>query len=109
MQKTLTLYDTTIGKKAVVAVTGFVFYGFVIVHMLGNLQLFLGPEAFNGYGAMLKANPAILSGARSVLAISLVLHVVTSLSLVSQSAGARSVGYRSRQYKATTPAALSMR
>jgi len=109
MQKTLTLYDTTIGKKAVVAVTGLVFYGFVIVHMLGNLQLFLGPEVFNGYAETLKSNAAILWGARSVLLVSLALHVVTSLSLVSHSAGARSVGYRTRQYKATTPAALSMR
>ena len=62
MQKTLTLYDTTIGKKAVVAVTGAVLYGFVIGHMLGNLQVFLGPATFNAYAAALKGNPPLLWG-----------------------------------------------
>jgi succinate dehydrogenase / fumarate reductase cytochrome b subunit len=48
MQKTLSLYDTTIGKKAIVAVTGLVLYGFVIVHMLGNLQVFPDPSRSAG-------------------------------------------------------------
>ena len=90
MQKTLTLYDTTIGKKAVVAVTGAVLYGFVIGHMLGNLQVFLGPATFNAYAAALKGNPPLLWGVRVTLLVSLTLHVVTTLSLVARSAGTRS-------------------
>jgi succinate dehydrogenase / fumarate reductase cytochrome b subunit len=109
MQKTLGLYDTTIGKKAVVAVSGIVLYGFVIVHMLGNLQIFLGPEQFNGYAAALKAMPAVLWGARLVLLAALLLHVVTSLSLVANSAAARPVGYRQLRHKRATPQSLTMK
>ncbi|MBK6514260.1 MAG: succinate dehydrogenase cytochrome b subunit [Polyangiaceae bacterium] len=109
MQKTLSLYDTTIGKKAIVAVTGLVLYGFVIVHMLGNLQVFLGPEKFNAYAATLKGTPPLLWGARVVLLVSVILHVATSLTLVTETASARPVGYRARRYRTTTPAALTMR
>jgi succinate dehydrogenase / fumarate reductase, cytochrome b subunit len=109
MEKTLGFIDTTIGKKLVVAVTGFILYGFVIIHMLGNLQVFLGPEVFNGYAATLKSNAAILWGARSVLLGSIVLHVVFTLSLVSRSAGARPVGYRAKQVVASNYAAMTMR
>lgn len=109
MQKTLSLYDTTLGKKAIVAVTGLVLYGFVVVHMLGNLQIFLGPEKFNAYAATLKGTPALLWGARLTLLVSVILHVAVSLTLVASSAAARPVGYRSRRYRTTTPAAMTMR
>ncbi len=109
MQKTLSLYDTTIGKKAIAAVTGVVLYGFVIGHMLGNLQLFLGRETFNAYAAALKGNPPLLWGVRSVLLVSIVLHVATTLSLVARSAAARSIGYRQKQHATTNYAAMTMR
>lgn len=109
MQKTLSLYDTSIGKKAIVAVTGIVLYGFVIVHMLGNLQVFLGPEKFNHYAETLKGTPPLLWGTRLVLVVSAILHVVTSLSLVSTSAAARPVGYRLKQNAATNYGAITMR
>ncbi len=109
MQKTLSLYDTTIGRKAIAAATGVVLYGFVIVHMLGNLQIFLGRETFNAYAATLKGNAALLWGARSVLLVSVVLHIATTISLVMRSAGARPVGYRQKQHAATNYAAMTMR
>ncbi|MFO0550117.1 MAG: succinate dehydrogenase cytochrome b subunit [Polyangiaceae bacterium] len=109
MQKTLSLYDTTIGKKAVVAITGVVLYGFVIVHMLGNLQVFLGPARYNAYAASLKAMPALVWGMRIIMLSSAILHVTTSLSLVARSAAARPVGYRVRHHAATNSAALTMR
>ena len=54
MEKTLPFYDTTIGRKALLAITGVILYGFVIVHMLGNLQVFLGPEKFNAYAKQVR-------------------------------------------------------
>ena len=42
MQRFTALYQTTLGKKAVVAVSGLVLYGFVVGHMLGNLKVFTG-------------------------------------------------------------------
>lgn len=109
MQKTLTLFDTTIGKKVIVALTGIVLYGFVIVHMLGNLQVFLGREKFNAYAMTLKSMPALLWGARLTLIVAVVLHIVTSLSLVAKTSDARQVGYRARHYKTTSYGALTMK
>jgi succinate dehydrogenase / fumarate reductase cytochrome b subunit len=109
MQKTLRLFDTTVGKKAIVAATGVVLYGFVVVHMLGNLQIFLGRDAFNAYAAAVKSIPAVLWGARLTLLASVVLHVAMSLSLVVSSAAARPVGYRVRRYQTTSAAALTMK
>jgi succinate dehydrogenase / fumarate reductase cytochrome b subunit len=109
MDKALTLYDTTIGKKAILAVTGLVLYGFVIVHMLGNLQVFLGPEKLNAYAAALKGTPALLWGVRGLLSVSLAAHVFTSMSLVFQSAAARPVGYRAKHNVATNYSAMTMK
>lgn len=92
---TLTFYDTAIGKKAVMAVTGFVLFGFVIVHMLGNLQLYLGPQAINDYAFKLKHTPLLLWGARTLLSVSVVVHIIASTSLYLERARARPKGYRS--------------
>jgi succinate dehydrogenase / fumarate reductase cytochrome b subunit len=106
----LTLFDATIGKKAVVAVTGVVLFGFVIVHMLGNLQVFLGPEAMNGYAETLRQLPFhLLWVARVVLLVSVVLHIVFSIQLVLASSQARPVAYRSKHSVATSYAARTMK
>jgi succinate dehydrogenase / fumarate reductase, cytochrome b subunit len=105
----LTLFDATIGKKAVVAVTGVVLFGFVIVHMLGNLQVFLGPEAINSYAEKLKSIPLVLWGARSLLLASVVLHIVFSIWLVLEANQARPVAYRTKHSIATSYAARTMK
>ena len=51
---TLTLWRSTIGKKAVMAVTGLVMVLFLLVHMLGNLKIFFGPNDFDAYAAWLR-------------------------------------------------------
>jgi succinate dehydrogenase / fumarate reductase cytochrome b subunit len=109
MDKTLTLYESTIGKKAVLAVTGLVLFGFVIGHMLGNLQVFLGPEKLNHYAASLKGMPALLWAVRALLLVSVVAHAVVSMTLVTKTSGARSVGYRTKHELATNYSALTMK
>lgn len=109
MERTLTLGDTSIGKKVLVALTGIVLFGFVLVHMLGNLQVFLGPEALNAYAASLRKLGPLLWVARLVLLISVLVHIVLSLDLVRQAAVARPVGYRLKQSAATTYAARTMK
>ena len=44
------IFESSLGKKYIMAVTGFVLFLFVLGHMAGNLQVFLGPEAINRYG-----------------------------------------------------------
>jgi succinate dehydrogenase cytochrome b subunit len=108
-QKALTLFDTTVGKKAALAVSGVILFGFVIGHMLGNLQVLLGPEVFNAYGAGIKNNAILLWGTRSVLLISLIVHTVIVLELYGKSIAARPVAYKVKKNIATTYAGLMMK
>lgn len=107
--KALALYQTTIGKKAVMAVTGVVLYGFVIAHMLGNLQVYLGPEVFNEYAATLKANAPLLWGARFTLLVCVVAHIVAATQLVVRTSSARPVGYKRTKRLSTGVSALTMK
>ena len=86
-------YDSTIGKKAVMAVTGLILFGFLVLHMLGNLQVFLGPEAMNRYAESLHANPTLLWAARFILLVSVFLHIWASIELAMLKKEARPVGY----------------
>src|SRR5438105_8750821 len=74
-------YESTIGKKAIMAVTGLVLFGFLIAHMLGNLQIFLGSAVMNHYAETLHGNPALLWTVRTILLISVVLHIWSSVQL----------------------------
>ena len=75
------------------AVTGLVLFGFLIAHMLGNLQVFLGREVMNHYAETLHANAALLWGARFVLGISVILHAWAAIQLTAVKAAARPVAY----------------
>jgi succinate dehydrogenase / fumarate reductase cytochrome b subunit len=107
--KALGLTDTSVGKKALLAVSGVILFGFVIVHMLGNLQVFLGPEVYNHYAETVKGNAALLWGARSVLLVALVTHVALVIQLYRRSLTARPIGYRVKKNIATTYAAATMK
>lgn len=109
MQKAVTLLDTSIGQKAALAVSGLVLFGFVIAHMVGNLQVFLGPEVFNAYGANLKGMPLLLWGARTVLGVSLLVHVAMMVQLYTRSMKARPQGYRKVKQRKASYASLTMR
>jgi len=89
-------YDSTIGKKAVMAVSGLILFGFLIAHMLGNLQFFLGKPIMNHYAETLHANPPLLWTVRIVLLISVILHIWSSVDLALLKRQARPVGYVKR-------------
>jgi succinate dehydrogenase / fumarate reductase cytochrome b subunit len=108
MKKALTLYDTTIGKKAAMAVTGLILFGFVIGHMLGNLQVYLGAEQLNGYAEKLHSLGPLLWVVRGVLAVAFLVHLQAAVQLTMRSRAARPIGYRQTQSIATTYAAKTM-
>ncbi|RKY19650.1 MAG: succinate:quinone oxidoreductase [Planctomycetota bacterium] len=84
---------SSLGRKMIVAVTGLMLLGFVIAHMLGNLQLFLGPEALNAYAAKLQSlGPGLWAMRLGLLGI-FVLHVATALKLAAESQAARPQAY----------------
>lgn len=99
---------TTIGAKALMAVTGLILFGFVVGHLLGNLQFFAGAEKINAYAQFLKSTPALLWGTRVVLALALIVHVTAALKLRARSSAARPVPYAKYQTARTTYAAKAM-
>ena len=109
IQKSLTVGDTTVGKKALLAVSGAILFGFVIQHMVGNLQVFLGPEAFNSYAATMKSLGAITWGVRALLLVALVTHVYLVVQLYKRSLAARPVAYRVKKNIATSYAGATMK
>jgi succinate dehydrogenase / fumarate reductase cytochrome b subunit len=106
--KTLTIPDTTIGKKVVMAASGVVLFGFVIGHMLGNLQVYLGQKPFNEYAHFLHTTPTLLWGTRVVLLLAVVAHIVTALQLAQKNRGARPRRYRVKKSVASTYAGRTM-
>jgi succinate dehydrogenase / fumarate reductase cytochrome b subunit len=86
-------YDSTIGKKAIMAVTGAVLFGYLVIHMLGNLQVFLGPSVMNHYAESLHATAPLLWGTRFVLLVSVVLHTWAAIKLTAVKTAARPVSY----------------
>ena len=104
----LTLLDTTIGKKAAMAASGVVLFGFSIVHMLGNMQMFVGPEAINGYHAFLYSMPSVLWTVRAVLLFALVVHVVSAIQVTARNRRARPDRYARIDRVATSFAARTM-
>lgn len=87
------LLRSSVLRKQIVAVTGLAMVGFIIVHLAGNLIIFLGPEAFNGYSHLLHAVPELLWVARAVLITCLILHIYFTAKLVRENRSARAVPY----------------
>lgn len=102
---------STVGRKAIMAVTGVILFGFVLGHMVGNLQVYLGPEAMNHYAVFLRT---FLHGwgiwiARSVLIVSVVLHVWSATMLTLESWAARPTKYKRWEPRDSTYASRTMR
>lgn len=107
-----TFFASTVGKKMVMAVTGIILVVFVIGHMIGNLQVYLGAEALNDYGELLREllHGGLLWVVRAVLLAAVVLHVWSATALTLGSWTARPVGYRRRQqWTESTYASRTMR
>ena len=86
-------YRSSLGKKYLMAISGLLLFLFVIVHMLGNLQVYLGPEVMNGYAHLLKSRPALLWTARTGLSLIAVVHITTALQLAAENRASRPVRY----------------
>lgn len=102
-------YSTSIGKKVVMAATGVVLLTFVAVHMAGNMQIYLGPQALNDYAAFLHKNLAVLWAFRILLILCVALHIVAAVQLTLQSWRARPRRYVTHRFLETDYAARTMR
>jgi succinate dehydrogenase / fumarate reductase cytochrome b subunit len=103
-------WQSTIGKKVVMAVTGLIGVGFVIGHMVGNLQMFQSAEAMNAYARFLKSLGGLLWLARIILLAAVVLHVIAAYQLSRLRLQARPVAYRrGSQWEVSTVASRTIR
>ncbi len=101
MARVVGFYETSVGKKIVMAISGLILWGFVIGHMLGNLKVYMGPDAFNHYAEGLRTVGAPFLGygqalwlARIVLLAAVGLHIFAAAQLVLASKRARRSGYK---------------
>ena len=108
MQSKAAPWPSAIALKAVMAVSGLTWLGFLLGHLGTNLNLYAGAASLNGYYAGLKANAVVFWGVRVVLATSIVAHVSAATMLTRRSAAARAIGYRERRYRTSSLAARTM-
>lgn len=102
MSNVTRFYRSSLGKKYVMALTGFALFGFVIAHMAGNLQIFLGRDSINAYAAFLKSKPELLWAARLGLLAVVILHITAAIQLAMQNRRARPVGYNENKVVASS-------
>ena len=108
--RSLGLYDTAIGKKAVMALSGVILLGFVFTHMAGNLLIFKGEQAMNDYALGLRE---LLGGAgiwiaRVVLLGAIGAHIWSAMALNKQNRNARPVPYKRTVSKTSSAASKTM-
>src|SRR2546430_10388694 len=87
------LFNSSLGRKFIMAISGAALFLFVIGHLLGNLQIFLGPDQINAYGNFLQTTPEILWSARVGLLAMVALHIWSAVTLSAENKAARPIPY----------------
>jgi succinate dehydrogenase / fumarate reductase, cytochrome b subunit len=102
------VFKSSLGKKYLMAVSGACLFLFVIGHLAGNLQIFLGREAINRYGYFLQSNPELIWPARLGLLLMVGLHIWSATKVSLENKAARPVGYEVYQPVGSTYASRTM-
>jgi succinate dehydrogenase / fumarate reductase cytochrome b subunit len=112
----LSVYNSSVGKKYVMAITGIVLFGYVILHLWGNLKIFLGPAELNGWAVFLRVfgepvftAQSVLCAVRLVLLAALILHITSAYQLTRQDWDGRPQRYAVRKNVESTVASRTMR
>ncbi len=100
---------SNMGLKVIMALSGFMLVGFVVMHMLGNLQIFLGADALNHYGEVLQGNKEVLWILRIGLIAAVLAHIYSATVLTLRSKAARPVGYKMHKRVSDSYSARTMR
>lgn len=96
------LFSDSIGRKAVMAITGLLMVLFVVGHLLGNLSIFAGPDGLNAYAEKLHSLPPLVWGTRIVMGVSVLLHLILSIQITLENSAAKPDKYAvSRSLRAT--------
>jgi succinate dehydrogenase cytochrome b subunit len=106
--RTVRFYEAAVGKKVVMAVTGVILFGYVLGHLIGNLQIYVGPDQINNYAHFLHSHEVALWLVRSILLAAVVLHIIASVQLWDLNRKARPVGYVKKDHVPASYAARTM-
>lgn len=116
MRRVATLYRSSVGKKILMALSGLILFGFIVGHMVGNLKVLSGPDAFNHYAEFLREigypllpHQGFLWVARVALLGAVLLHAVSAFQLWGASREARTGGYGKRADLSFSYASRTMR
>ncbi len=104
-----TFFRSSIGLKAVMAVSGLLMVGYLLTHVAANLLVFRGPTLINTYSALLHSQPAFLWAARVVLIVALVAHVWSAIVLTRRERAARPIAYGMRRPQVSTLGSRTIR
>lgn len=99
---------TSLGAKLVMAISGILLYGWLILHLLGNLAVFAGPEMMNTYAFFLKNNPELLWPMRIGLLALIAAHIVSAARVSAMNRAARPVPYEVKRWRQATFASRTM-
>ena len=115
VNRVVRFYEAPIGKKAIMAVTGVILFGYVVAHLLGNLQIYLpagadGEYQINHYAAFLHSpgNAGLLTAARLFLLVAVGMHILASIQLWKLKGEARPVAYKKKDDASATYASRTM-
>jgi succinate dehydrogenase / fumarate reductase cytochrome b subunit len=108
MRQLINFYNSSIGKKLIVALTGIVLIAYVIGHLIGNLQIYISPAQINRYAEFLHSMGPILWLIRAFLLACFALHIFTTILLAIENRLARPDRYSVKVSVRTTAAARTM-
>jgi succinate dehydrogenase / fumarate reductase cytochrome b subunit len=99
---------STVGKKILMALSGIILFAYVVAHMLGNMQIYLGSEVINRYAQFLHSNEGMLWTARIILLAAVLVHAIAGIQLWVRKREARPIPYRNKENIQATPASRTM-
>jgi len=109
MQALLKFWNSTIGKKVAMAISGILLVGFLVTHVVSNLAIFTDPGHLDAWGRFLRSTGPLLLVARVGLVVLAVIHVVAALQLTARDRAARPEAYAATAGKGSRWVALGMR
>ena len=104
----IAFYQSSIGKKIIVAVTGLYLIFFVIGHLLGNLEIYLGQDRLNAYAQLLQELGPFLWAERIILILAVIIHIVATIQLAVENRAAKPKKYAKSAHQASTLASRTM-
>src|SRR2546428_8750588 len=97
MSTRLRVFSSSVGTKILIGITGLALFLYLIIHIAGNLMVFLGPAAFNKYAYTLEGNPLLPIVEIGLLLIFL-LHVYKTVTMYVANHRSRPIGYLTKNY-----------